>query len=721
MRALHLLLPVLAAASAAAQEPPAAAGRERPRLALALSGGGARGMAHIGALRALEEAGLPVDAIAANSMGAVVGGVYATGRSAKELEEVVRSLDWASLFSGRSDRTTSPVLRRDDRYGDLLGVRFDGKGARLPGGLLAEHRVNRFLIEHLSPVSYGVGGDFDRLPIPFRAVATDLKDGERVILARGDLARAVRASMSIPVFFPPVAWEGRLLVDGLIVDNLPTGVARTFDAVVTVAIDVGSPELEPEEYETSLGVASQVSDLLGGRRNRDFKAEPDVYVRPDLGKHSATDYSGFEALIRAGYAATREAVPAIRARLAEAGVTDLTQRPRAATDRTLEGARIAEVVTRGNERVSERLLRKTFNIPVGRGDRMLLGLRAFDKIEATGLLQRSWMEFEPLPDDGVRVVLRGKDAVKNRAALGIAYSEWEKARASLRLRNQNTLGFGEHVELLGAVSDAETLLQASLSGDRLGLVGLGYRASAYTFTDKPRFFDAEGREVNRARFKREGGAIALQTPLERWGMLEGGARFGHVKTVPQVGLEQVEAKDTVTQLFAGFTVDTLDDLLWPAAGGRLAAQAEWNVDGMGATHPFWRLRLEGRHARALGSRATLQVEGVLGLSGDDLPVYDHFRLGGPMLVPGSRFEELKGPQALAGALALRYRFLGKLEALARVGAGDVFDSADAISLTDLRWGAGLGVYYPSRVGPISIELGFRDGGKSLLSIAVGWN
>ena len=721
MRALHLLLPVLAAASAAAQEPPAAAGQERPRLALALSGGGARGMAHIGALRALEEAGLPVDAIAANSMGAVIGSVYATGRSAQELEAVVRSLDWASLFSGRSDRRTSPVLRRDDRYGDLFGVRFDGKGARLPGGLLAEHRVNRFLIEHLSPASYAVSGDFDRLPIPFRAVAADLKDGERVILARGDLARAVRASMSIPVFFPPVAWEGRLLVDGLIVDNLPTGVARTFDAAVTVAVDIGSPELEPEEYETSIGVASQVSDLLGGRRNQDFKAEPDVYVRPDLGKHSATDYSGFEALIQAGYEATREAVPAIRARLAEAGVTDLTPRPRAATDRTLEGARIAEVVTRGNERVSERLLRKTFNIPVGRGYRMRLGLRAFDKIEATGLLQRSWMEFEPLPDDGVRVVLRGKDAVANRAALGIAYSEWEKARASLRLRNQNTLGFGEQVELLGAVSDAETLAQASLSGDRLVLVGLGYRASAYTFTDKPRFFDALGREINRARFKREGGAIALQTPLERWGMLEAGARFGHVKTIPQVGLEQVEAKDTVARLFAGLTVDTLDDLLWPAAGGRLAAQVEWNVDGMGATHPFWRFRLEGRYGRALGSRATLQLDGLLGLSGDDLPVYDYFRLGGPMLVPGYRFEEIKGPQALAGALALRYRFLGSLEAVARVGGGDAFDSRDAISLTDLRWGAGLGVYYPSRVGPISIEVGYREGGESLLSVGVGWN
>ncbi|HET9314997.1 MAG TPA: patatin-like phospholipase family protein [Vicinamibacteria bacterium] len=718
MRVLFVSLALaagLAGAQESASQPPA-----RPRIALALSGGGARGMAHIGVLRAFEDAGLPVDASAANSMGAVVGGVYATGRTAAELEDVVRSMDWASLFSGRADRRTIPVVRRDDRYGDLFGVRFDGKGARLPGGLLAEHRVNRFLIEHLAPPGYAVGGDFDRLPIPFRAVATDLANGERVILSRGDLARAVRASMSIPVFFPPVTWEGRVLVDGLVVDNLPTGVARTFDAAVTVAVDVGSPEMDPEEYETSLGVASQVSDLLGGRRNRDFRAEPDVYVRPDLGKHSATEYSGFGRLIRAGYEAGSNAVPEIRAKLAAAGVVDLSPRPRPAADRTLEGAPIAEVVVRGNERVSARLVRRTFNIPTGRGFVMQRGLRAFDKIDATGLLDRTWMEFEPVPE-GVRIVLRGKDATPNRAAVGIAYTEWEKARASLRLRNQNTLGFGEQVELLGAVSDAETLGQASLRGDRLFLVGLGYRASVYTFTDKPRFFDTEGHEVNRARYKREGGALTLRAGLERWGIVEAGVRFGHVKTVPQAGLAQEEAKDGVGQVFGGFAVDTLDDLFWPRAGARLALDAEWNLDSMGATHPFWRARVEGRLGRRVARRTTLQMDGLLGVSGNDLPVYDHFRIGGPMLVPGYRFEELKGPQALAGALALRYRALGSLELVTRIGAGDVFDDRDSIRLGDLRWGASVGLYYPSRIGPMSLEVGVRDGGGSVLSLAFGWN
>ena len=276
----------LAAAAYAREGPPADAGSEagRPRVALALSGGGARGIAHVGALRALEEAGIPVDAIAANSMGAVVGGVYATGRSAAELERIVRSLDWASLFSGRPDRRTLPVARRIDRYGSTAGVSFDWRKIRLPGGLVDEHRVNRFLIENLAPAGYRAGVDFDRLPVRFRAIAGDLATGDPVVLAKGDLALAVRASMSIPFVFPPVAWDGHQLVDGLIVNNLPIDVARAFDPALVVAIDIGSPRLEPEDYESALGVA------VPGERRPHPPALPGLRCRggrPDTARTSA--------------------------------------------------------------------------------------------------------------------------------------------------------------------------------------------------------------------------------------------------------------------------------------------------------------------------------------------------------------------------------------------------------------------------------------------------
>jgi NTE family protein len=687
---------------------------------LALSGGGARGIAHIGALRALEEAGIPVDAIAANSMGAVVGGVYATGKTSAELEQIVRSLDWASLFSGRPDRRTLPVARRQDRHGSVAGVSFDWKGLRLPGGLLAEHRINRFLIGNLSPASYAVAGDFDRLPVRFRAIAGDLETGDPVVLAKGDLARAVRASMSIPLVFPPVPWEGRNLVDGLIVNNLPIDVAKAFGGAVLVAVDIGSPRLGPEDYVSALGVASQVSDLLVRRRYLDFAGEADVLVRPDLGDHSSSDYSGFDGLIEEGYEATKASLPAIRAKLAAAGLEDAVPAARAAEGPVLEGSRIAAVRVEGSQRVSERLARRTFNIPVGPPYAMAKGVRAFDKIDASELFDRTWMEFAPA-SEGVDVVLRVKDAPPNRAEVGLGFSEWERAKGSIRLRNQNTLGFGEQVEVLLAASDAERVVEASLRGERLFVAGFGYRVTGYTNRDKPRFFTENGEEINRGRFDRDGVDLALRSSIERWGLVEAGVRFGRVKTRARGGLDLPEAIDQVGALLGQIVVDTLDDLEWPEHGRRVALAGEWSLDGLGAELEYWRAQIEYRGARSLGKRLVAQLDGRAGISGDDLPVYDWYRLGGVALVPGYHHEELKGAQAVAAAVSFRYKLLGQLRLVARGGAGNVFARTDDITLDGLRWGVGVGVYHPSPIGPVSLEMGVRDGGSTLVSLSVGWN
>jgi NTE family protein len=710
--------PPVSAPTQPAAIPDAPALTRRPRLALALSGGGARGIAHIGALRALEEAGLPVDAIAANSMGAVVGGIYATGRTAGELEAIVRSLDWVALFTARPDRRTLPVAGRVDRYAPTAGVNFGWRSISLQGGILGDHLVNRFLIANLAPAGYAAGDDFDRLAIPFRAVAADLANGDPVVLAKGDLALAVRASMSIPLVFDPIVWEGRTLVDGLIVNNLPIDVARTFGADVVLAVDVGSPPYNPASYRSSLGAAAQVIDLLTRRRYQDFSAQADVLVRPDLGDHSVADYSGVDALIRAGYEATKASLPLVRARLEAAGVCDLTRRAPAAPGPALEGARIVSVRVLGNARVSAALARRIFDVPVGPGYGMARGLDAFDKVAASSLFDWTWQGFEHTAD-GVGIVLRVKEAAPNRAEIGLGYSEWEKARGSLRLRNQNTLGFGEQLELLAASSDAETTFQASLQGTQLLLSGLGYRVSASSVRDKPRFFTESGEEVNRARFDRLGVDLGLRGSFGRWGLVEAGVRFGRVTTQVRTGIDLPASVDQVGSLLAGLQLDDLDDFAWPEHGRRLAVSGEWSLSGLGADQPYWRVRTEARLGQTLGRRFVAQLDGLAGFSGGSVPVYEWQRVG-DVVLPGYHHEELKGRQALAAALCLRYRVLGQLRLLLRGGAGGV--AARSAELTrDLRWGAGGGLYYPSPVGPFTLEVAVRDGGAWLATLSLGWN
>jgi NTE family protein len=721
-RVVAVIVPYLAlAVVAAAQETYQDARTEtrRPRVALVLSGGGARGIAHIGALRALEEAGIPIDAIAANSMGAIVGGLYATGRTADQIEGLIRSMDWMSLFSGRPDRRMLPVAQRVDRYAPTAGVNLDWKSVRLSGGLLGDHRINRFLIENLSPAGYAAGGDFDRLAVPFRAVAGDLANGEPVVLARGDLALAVRASMSIPLVFEPIEWEGKKLVDGLIANNLPVNVGRDFGALVVVAVDISSPKPRPESYRTSWGAAAQVADLLTRRRYEDFSAAADVLVRPDLGDHSTVDYSGLDALIKAGYEATKASVPDVRARLEAAGVSDFARRSQGQGWPELAGARIASVRVEGNERASEVLTRGVFNLPVGSSYVMAQGLGAFDKTDAAGLFDWTWLRFDQVKE-GVDVVLRVKDAPPNRAEVSVGYSEWEKARAAIRLRNRNTLGSGEQVELLFAASDAEAVAQGSLQGERLLVSGLGYRATVYFSRDRPRFFTDLGDEINRARFDRYGMDLALRSSARLWGLAEVGVRIGGVKTRERTGLDFPASTDRVSALFGRLELDTLDDVVWPEHGRRLAVRGEWSRKELGADRAYWSVQADGRAGRTLSSRLVAQVDGLVGLSGGDLPVHAWHRLGGAIL-PGYCQEELKGSQALAAALSLRYRVVGQLRLIVRGGAGNVFARSSDITGSNLRWGVGVGLYHPSPMGPVSFELGVRQGGGALTALSVGWN
>jgi outer membrane protein assembly factor BamA len=306
--------------------------------------------------------------------------------------------------------------------------------------------------------------------------------------------------------------------------------------------------------------------------------------------------------------------------------------------------------------------------------------------------------------------------------VGFAYTEWEKARGSIRLRNQNTLGFGEQVDVLLAASDAERVLEASLRGDRLLVTGFGYRVTGYLNRDKPRFFDEDGEEINRARFDREGVEVTLKTGVKRWAFFEAGARFGRVVTVPRGGLEDLlpGQTDQVGALFGRLVFDTLDDLAWPEHGRRFAVSGEWSLADLGAERAYWSAKAESRAAHALGRRATLQLDALAFLSGDDLPVYDWYRLGGVTLVPGYRHEELKGAQALAAAVSVRGKLFGQLRMLVRGGAGNVFATTSDITLDGLRWGVSAGLYYPAPLGPVSFELGVRDGGATLATLSIGW-
>jgi NTE family protein len=310
------------AARAAPVAPAAApAERPRPRVGLVLSGGGARGFAHIGVLRVLEELRVPVDVVTGTSMGAIVGGLYATGYTSQQLTQTVKTTDWDSIFATRAPRGDLDWRRKEDDYRNLsnfeLGI-VDG-GLTLPQGVAGTQRLE-FFLRSLAGPSRRVS-DLARLPVPFAAIGTDLESGKAVRLQKDiALATAMRASMSVPGAFPPVEVNGRLLVDGGLVDNLPVDAARAMGADIVIAVNVGTPPLRRSELTSVVAVATQLTLILGLEsieRNIASLRPADILIGPELDGLTAGDFAAGEKIIAAGEAAARK----LADRLAVLGVT----------------------------------------------------------------------------------------------------------------------------------------------------------------------------------------------------------------------------------------------------------------------------------------------------------------------------------------------------------------------------------------------------------------
>ncbi|MCX7604514.1 MAG: patatin-like phospholipase family protein [Bryobacteraceae bacterium] len=295
---------VLLLAAAAAAEPEA---RPRKKVGLALSGGSALGLAHIGVIQWLEEQRIPVDFLAGTSMGALVGGLYATGRDGGEIERFVRELDWSAAFEPSVPFRHLAFRRKEDRRDFPSTIEFGiRKGLKLPPGVSAGHgaglAISRFAAAYDSLAS------FDELPTPFRCVATDLKQGREVVFAKGPLTVALRASMSLPALFAPVELDGMLLVDGGLLNNLPVDVARQMGADVVIAVALDRPYSE-DRITSLVGVAGRSISVMVAANERRSMGLADLVLMPDLTGLEPNDYAKAGELIRRGReAAQRKAM-----------------------------------------------------------------------------------------------------------------------------------------------------------------------------------------------------------------------------------------------------------------------------------------------------------------------------------------------------------------------------------------------------------------------------
>jgi len=698
---------------------------ERPRIGLVLGGGGARGAAHIGVLKELERHRIPIDAIAGTSMGAIVGGLYASGKTPEELEQIIASLDWVDAMSDTPPRKDLSFRRKQDDVRYPIGLELGLRDAELllPMGMIQGQKLDLILRELTIDVSHV--SDFDNLPIPFRAVATDVETGEAHVMGQGDLARSIRASMSVPAAFAPTELNGRLLVDGGIAANLPVDVLRSMDVDIIIAVDVEFPLYSAEELDSALMITEQIVTILMRRetvRQIETLSDQDVLIRPELGMFASSDFGEIMQTIEPGEIATREVAEQLsHISLDEQQFAEhLAQRSAPPEiDDTLAFVRVTH-----DGRLSPGILES--RLDVAAGDPIDTDRLAYDAELLYGLNLYEQVSYKLVAENGatgVEFQARSKSWGPNLLQFAVTLENDFEGSTAFNVGTRLTrVGVNTH--------GAEWQTDLQLGTDPL-LTSEFYQP----FGDRLRLFIApriDLRETNlnsfieddvvaRYRISKSEFALDLGTEIGSFGEFRIGAYRGAGRARVKVGDPLLpNSKFDTGGILARLRFDTLDDAQFPRSG--LRAELNWNLSrpDLGADERFdivdagientWS---RGKNSWQIGARYSTTID-------SQGSIQDFFPLGGFLRLSGLQRGEISGPHAALARL-LYYRRVsqstgGLLEVPIYLGfsaeVGNVWQTRSDISFDSAKVHGSLFAGFDTIIGPIYLAAGFGEGGST---------
>ena len=701
----------------------------KPKVGLVLSGGAARGLAHVGVLKALEEQGIHIDAIAGTSMGAVIGGLYASGYKIDELEKLALSIDWKEALSDAPEREDVPFRRKQDDRDFLvkqkLSFRDDGS-LGLPLGVIQGQNL-ALLLESLLAHSSDIR-DFDKLPIPFRAVATDIVNGEKVVFRKGHLPQVIRASMSIPAVFAPVEINGQLLVDGGMVDNIPVDVAREMGVDIVIVVDIGTPLRGRKELNTVFDILNQSITLMT-RSNSEVQLASlkpdDILIQPVLASYGTTDFGRSADIINAGYRATQ---------ILEKRLASLRQTPDASLAAARTGEERTPVITaikiENDSKIGDSVIRYYIRQPIG--EPLDLGRLQRDMGTLYGLDYFDQVQYRVVHKGKERTLVisaRGKRSGTDYLRLGLNLSDDMRGDsafnlgASYRINGINTLG-------------AEWLTRVQI-GDKQELYSEFYQpldAGSRYFVAP--YINARSQNVE---------AILDNDPiaeyrLERYGFgLNLGRQIGNSGEI-RLGIGEAWGEANVrigeqdlpsTSFNEGFydikySFDSLDNVYFPHSGEDIALSVRQFEPGIGSDERYrqWEFKLD----KALSSGPdTWILGGRYGRTLDKANVVtSSFLLGGARQLSGFREDAISG-QNISLMRAVYYRRLTPrsylpfdfpLYAGASLERGRAWNNDNEFDSGYIN-AASVFIGFDTPLGPLNFSYGFNDDDEKALYLNLG--
>ncbi|TBV00608.1 patatin-like phospholipase family protein [Phytopseudomonas dryadis] len=703
----------------------------QPKVGLVLSGGAARGLAHIGVLKALEEQGIRIDAIAGTSMGAVIGSLYASGYSIAELEEVALTLDWQQVLSDAPPRPDVPFRRKQDDRDFLIKQRLsfrDDGSLGLPLGVIQGQNL-ALLLERLLVRSSDIR-DFDRLPIPFRAVATDIANDEKVIFSSGHLPQVIRASMSIPAVFAPVELDGRLLVDGGMVDNIPVDVARGMGVDRVIVVDIGTPLKPRKDLLTVVDVLNQSITMMTRRNSEEQLAtlsDADVLVQPPMAQFGVTDFGRAEAMIDAGYQAAQALQPRLaQLRRSGAGNPALSL-ARSAEQRTPV---INAIRVENDSKVGDEVIRNYIRQPLGEPLDMTRLQRDMGTLYGLDYFERVEYRVVSGEDENTLVIdAREKRTGTDYLRLGLNLSDDFNGDsvfnlgASYRKNGINRLG-------------AEWLTRLQL-GDRQELYSEFYQpldVGSRWFVAPNLYGEAQNVEavldndpIAEYRLRRYGYGFNLGRQIANNGELRfgiGQARGDAEVRIGERDLPSFSFSEGFYELKYSF--DTLDNVDFPHEGEEIGLHLRQYDASLGADDRYrqWELTLD--KALSHGPN-TWVLGGRYGRTLDDAEVVtSSFLLGGARQLSGFRQDALAGQNVSLGRLVYYRRMTPRsflpldfpLYFGASLERGRAWNNDNAFDSGYIN-AASIFLGYETPLGPLNFSYGFNDEDEKALYLNLG--
>ena len=707
---------IAVAPGVAAQSTPAATSSARPVIGLALSGGGAKGLAHIGVLRVLEAEGIAIDVVAGTSMGGVIGGLYAMGTPLDSIQSLMESADWGSILVDQVERDRRFLHQRRFDERTVLTLPLENGKITLPSGAIVGSNIYRLLEQATWPAA--TTRNFLELPRPFIAVATDIETGAAVTLSSGVLAEVMRASAGVPGALEPFEIDGRFLVDGALSRNLPASDARALGADMVICSDVSDPLDSAEELESFFDVLNQVLTLSMVEAAAEQRAFCDVLISPDIEGLSTLSFDQSQEWIARGIAAAQNIVPGLGS--TPPARIDAVARP---ADFLGDSVRIARIDIQSCCRDQiPKFVRDELQLRPG--DYIgpyQLGSRLSD-IEATGLfgLVRYRLDDSPA-DDGVVLTIHVQERARDRLGVGIRYDDERRAALLFSTTRHNLVRYGSVTRLDLRVGEETRVGGTYLR--RYGVTGRFEGGSSLSWSQSLiRLPDGAGdaTEFEVAEFSTFLGLVAGRT------------LFLGLEVAVERAAADVDSIPTLNILSVSGVLDheTLDRIDFPRSGVDLTAEWEWGTTNAPGSGAFSVASVDARYFVPLSQEFTLEANIFVGAAnGTALPIHRLFYLGGahptavfPRTQPtfhGIGPQEVSGTSVQVARLGLRWDFAPDFNVGIHTDIGGTMDSW-TLPVEDPLVSWALSGGWRTLVGPVRLELAkASDRSDARLSLSVG--